>query len=200
MGYYHPMNAMVGYAGDPGFGKWFKRATRVPKAIRKFQPGRALGRLAPLGALIPGPIGGAFRLASTFGLAGDPGFFDFVGKAGRAVSGWIGGGGASRAASQLEQRAAAFLGSPTGRAVAGGVASGVAGAALGAMLGGRGRREGGRRYRRIDPLNVHALNRSIRRIHAFNKLYRAAHAPTGMREIGKGTLKTAGVRRRSRRK
>ena len=42
------------YAGDPGFGKWFKRAFKPPKAIRKLQPGKLLGKavkaVAPIAA------------------------------------------------------------------------------------------------------------------------------------------------------
>jgi len=176
MGYYHPMRQLTGEVGDPGFGRFLRRATRVPRSIRRFQPGRAALRgiraAAPYAQFLPGPVGGAFRLARTFGVAGDPGFFDILKGAAGAIGRFVSKPGAvSAAASQLEQRAAAFLGSPTGRAVAGGVATGVAGAAVGAFLG-RGRggapaRVGGRR---VDVTNVRALKRSMRRLEGFEKL------------------------------
>jgi hypothetical protein len=52
------------WSGDPGFGKWFKRATRVPKGIRKFQPGKTLASLAPAAlGFIPG-VGGLLSMIS----------------------------------------------------------------------------------------------------------------------------------------
>jgi hypothetical protein len=197
VGYYHPMNALYGERGDPGFLKGLKKRLKIPKGIRKLTLGKALS--SPLAGLLPGPLGGLARQFGGGGCGerGDPGFLgDLFKGAGRVISGAFKGG----ASSALEQRAAQILGSPGGRAVVGGVASGVAGAGLGALLSRTGGRRGGARtYRRLNPLNVHALNRSIRRLKAFNKLHAAIHAPANLREVGKGTMKRLGVRKRRRR-
>ena len=80
-------------------------------------------------------------------------------------------------------------GSPIGRAVIGGLASGAAGVALGGMLSGHGGAAGGRHYRRMNPGNVKALRRSMRRVESFAKL---AHATinftktTRLKKRGKG--------------
>jgi len=54
-------SARSAMAGDPGLGKFFKRAFKPPKALRKFQPGKALARIgrvvAPFASFVPG-VGG----------------------------------------------------------------------------------------------------------------------------------------------
>lgn len=58
------------FVGDPGLGRWFKRATRIPRSIRKFQPGKALGRIAaglgPFASFLPGVGPVLAQLAARF--------------------------------------------------------------------------------------------------------------------------------------
>lgn len=156
--------------GDPRFS--FKKAFKIPRHLRKMPIGRALrqagGQLAPLMSFVPGPIGGAMRMASAAGLVGDP---------------FLGGliGGIARGASKLLSRPV-LKGVMAGAGgalkkipapVLGGIMSGVAGAGVGALLGGMGSQDrggSGRSYRRMNPGNIRALRRSIRRVKSFEKL------------------------------
>ena len=163
MPYYHPAVSAV---GDPGLGKWLKKHAKIPRAIRKLQP----GKMAPgLLSLVPGPIGAASRMLGS-SCAGDPGFGDFFKGVGNVVKSGAQAIFGGRAA-ELEQKAAAFLRTPAGAAAAAG-AAGVAAGGAAAFLARRGRVGATGRHRRIDPTNVHALRRSIRRLDGFEKLAR----------------------------
>lgn len=189
--------------------KWLRRAMTVPRGIRKFQPGRALGGLARspflgLGLrMVPG-LGPAVSAAQMAGLLGDPFWGGALGTIGRAIGGFFGSKAISSAAPAITRalprivQAGTRIGrSPIGQATIGGAAAGAAGALIGGGFRGGGAR-GGRR-RRLDVLNVHALNRAIRRVKGFQKLYHAVHMPRDVREAGKGTMKALGVRGRRRR-
>lgn len=157
MGYYHPMNAL----GDPGLGKWFRRATRVPKSIRKLKVGRALASVGT--SFLPGPIG---AVAKQFGgsCAGDPGFFSDLAKgAGRVISGIVGG-----KAGELERKAAEFLQKPVVRAGAAAAAAAGLGAAAGYGLSRMGGGGSGRRRRTV--VDITAVRRAMGRLERFEKL------------------------------
>jgi hypothetical protein len=178
--------AAMGTVGDPGFGSWFKRATRVPKSIRKFQPGKALARLAPtalsvipgvgpvLGALVGGGGGSAAPEAALAAGGASPELMGLIMQL-RALGIPVGDPGWMDVAKSFFPKVGQFLTggkSPVGRAILGGVASGIAGGAIGALLPGGGMRapRGARGYRRMNPGNVKALRRSMRRVESFAKL------------------------------
>lgn len=213
--------------GDPGIFKKLKKRLRVPKAIRKFQPGKAIAKLAPIAAgFIPGvgPLAALAAIAQRFQLPletvqqlaefsadqgdpwtssgwdyGDPG--KKAPKRKRAAAGTKtkaknkGKGGkkpgrrpsGSRQGIDWAKLGEAAAGSIP---IAGGVASEVlrqinearAGAgggldlgAASATLGGgmrlpRGARGFGGGRRHMNPTNVKALRRSIRRVEGFRHL------------------------------
>src|SRR6267142_4826366 len=118
---------------------------------------------------------------------GDPGFFSFIGKAIKGVTGLAGsvlglGGGKSAVTAAAAPGALVKVSGglrkigpivlPAIRKIGkGGAIAGVAGAAAGA-LGTRALMAGGaqRRHRRMNVTNVRALRRSIRRAQGFAKL------------------------------
>jgi len=209
--------------GDPGFGKFFKRATRIPRGLRKLKVGRFLGKIAsPLLSFVPGVGGILSQLAQKFGISpevmgqlaqaygipvgeaagdlmGDPGPPAPAKKRKRAASGTK-----AKAKAKEEKRAERRQrGAPTprptrkgkkpkgkpiglpdieippGLADALGKLAGGAGEALGrdpdVLLRGVGLRKGDRLFgggarRRLNPANVKALNRSLRRVEGFEKL------------------------------
>lgn len=121
---------------------------------------------------------------------GDPGFFgSIIGKLDSAVSGAAsfipggnvavgllgrqpGGGLVGKLSGFLHKHKAAVLAGGAGMAAAG--TAGVAAMlhAHGAKGGMRMTATGRRRYRRMNPLNYHALKRSARRIHMASKIMR----------------------------
>lgn len=150
-------------AGDPGLFKRLRKM-RLPRAIRKFQPGRAAGGLARMGV---GFVPGVGPVASA--LYGDPGLFGSIGRGLGRIAGRIGGSAVGKAAGRVlggVVGGGAMGGIPG--AVIGGVASAGAGALIGRAFGGGG--SSGRRYRRINVANVKALNRAVRRVQGFSKL------------------------------
>lgn len=120
---------------------------------------------------------------------GDPGFFgSIIGKLDSAVSGaasFIPGGNVavgllgSKPGGGLVGKLSGFLHKHKAAVLAGGAGMAAAGTAgVAAMLHGRGTgmhmvtATGRRRYRRMNPLNYHALKRSTRRIHMAAKIMR----------------------------
>ncbi len=132
------------------------------------------------------------------GTRGDPGFFSFLGGLAKTAAGFIPGvgsvastalakiipgGGGALARSGIGTMAKAGLGkmaaSKLGRAVikhpvlSAAGAAGAVGLGAGALAGRMGRHAvSGRRRRRMNPCNIHALRRSIRRAHSFSRIAR----------------------------
>lgn len=128
-------------------------------------------------------------------MAGDPflgGLFKGIGKAvgfvGKAAGILPGGGGASKKA--IQEAVEAGLGKVAKSKVARGAAVGVGAGLLGGVLAGRASRGaagmGGRRYRRMNPGNVRALRRSMRRVNSFAKLARQTISFTHRVRMKKG--------------
>lgn len=163
MGYYHPAEKLYGQAA----GDFFKRL-KIPKKLRKLKVGRAL---APLAQFIPGPVGTIAKIAGvgapSCGSAGD--LMGSLRAIGGAAGRFLGIGGAAG----LEQRAAQFLRSPTGRAVAGGAATAAAAAGAGALISGaRGLLQGERPRRRRTVVDITAVRRAVGRLERFEKIAR----------------------------
>jgi hypothetical protein len=102
-------------SGDPGLGRFFRRAFKVPRAIRKFHPSGLVKGLA-LGALTL-PFGGAglFFKGAGMALRGGGGLARLAGRgafgalrAGGRVSQGFRSGGTAGGVSQLEQVAAQY--------------------------------------------------------------------------------------------
>jgi hypothetical protein len=217
----YSQRAMAQDMGDPGRrkrGGFFKRAFKPPRALRKFQPGRAAMRLAPsLLSFVPIPgmsglMGRLSAIGQKYGISGeqvasfaqsrgidlssmgdapdwdigDPGARTPKRKraasGGKAKSqskkerkasrtGTIGKGrkpsGAKRGIDFGKIAAATTSLLPVGRDLADTLASelNVPGFGVGKAPKGFG---GG--HRRINPANVKAINRSLRRIEGFEKL------------------------------
>ena len=131
------------------------------------------------------------------GYRGDPGFFSFLGGLAKTAAGFIPGvggvaskalaliphGGGAIAKSGIGTMAKAGLGkmsaSKLGRAVikhpvlSAAGAAGAVGLGAGALAGrAMGRGGGMRKRRRMNPCNIHALRRSIRRAHSFSRIAR----------------------------
>jgi hypothetical protein len=188
---YRAMAAGQGdYVGDPGFS--LKKMFKIPKKLRKLQPGKIIGKALPVAAgFVPGvgPMlqgfmqrGGPAQVPSSVApqlspeflglmrvfqqmglLQGDPGFnWSGVAKGALGVGSMFLPGIVGKAI----QGAGKFL-----PAIAGGIASGAAGAGIGALIAGRGG-GGARSYRRMNVGNVRALRRSMRRVEGFAKLAR----------------------------
>lgn len=170
--------------GDPGIGGFFKKAFKVVKKVAT----SPLGDLATLA--IPG--GGFLKGAKLLSKVGKVRAFAKAGK----LAGMVGKlkGAGKMSAAMLKK-----LGIRGAGAAAAAVGAGVGGMALGSAFRGPGSPMGGeippwgmgeaistvpmtidpvtgmatarRRYRRMNPTNPKALNRAIRRVTSFKKLF-----------------------------